>query len=88
MKISWCSTGLVIDVNFVALIKNVSLPFQTAIESMSCLVGLVGFFSIHLAQRNFSLFELCLSADAQGPFPEMLLELESLQSSLSWSLWG
>lgn len=68
VEISWCSTGLVIDVNFVALIKNVSLPFQTTIESVSCLVGLGWFFSVRLALRNSSLLELCLSADAQDLF--------------------
>lgn len=52
VEISWCSTGLVIDVNFVALIKNVSFPFQTMRESVSCLVGLVWVFLIHLAQGN------------------------------------
>lgn len=40
MEISWCSAGLVIDVNFVVLIKNVFLPFQTMIESVSFWVGL------------------------------------------------
>lgn len=68
MEISWCATGLVIDANFVALNKNVSFPFQTTIESVSCLVGLVWVFLMHLAQRNSSLFELCLSADAQDLF--------------------
>lgn len=68
VEISWCSTRLVIDVNFVALIKNVSLPFQTTIESVSCLVGLGWFFSVHLALRNSSLLELCLSADARDLF--------------------